>query len=264
MTDPVNITIMSCIYGRPRVTKTFIDGLIRLKRDAPDWVHLKFLLVYSNIEDLLNVNHSIHDFDSYFNLVYAPNRPLGRKHNFGLSYAVNCGSFDYILQLGSDDVLSNEIWGTYRPYFRNERKFFGLNSVYLYDSNSDLVKCCESSQVFGAGRCIHSSIVRQFVRTTGYVQLWDDNASSGLDINSEINVSKEIGFSKLRVLGIRTNKPMVLDIKTKDNINPYASMPGEIVSMNERFIINRMFPELVDYAAIMVDRQRQGLAEKIY
>lgn len=262
MTDPVNITIMSCVYGRPRVTKTFIDGLIRLKKHAPSWVHLKFLLVYSNIADLLTIKHAIHDFDNYFHLVYAPNYPLGRKHNMGLSYLCNCGVFDYCMQLGSDDLLSDEVWNAYRPWFKEERKFFGVTSVYLYDGPSGRIKICQGNQVFGAGRCIHSSVVRQFVRTTEYAQFWTDSAQGGLDIDSERNISKEIGFSALRVTPIRTNKPIVMDIKTADNINSYVSMPGEPVPVREHWQVTKRFPEIIDYGVTQRAKQNE-LSEKI-
>lgn len=249
MTEPIKITVLSCIWQRPRVTRAFLAGLRRLKQNAPEWVELTFVLVYSNYNDLINIKNTIHDFDQFFYLVYAPNRPLGRKHNLGLSCALNGPRFDYIMQLGSDDLLCDEIWPTYRPWMVGERKFFGLNSIYFYDTDSGRIKRYKSTQVFGAGRCIHRSVVAQFVRASGYVQLWTDDKEMGLDRDSEDNLTREIGFANLRVMPVNASIPMVLDIKSDENINSFASIPGKVQWWRNEVNIHNRFPELISYQA---------------
>lgn len=248
MKSKIKITILSCIWQRPEITILFLKGLERIRRNAPDWVELSFVLVYSNQLDYLTLQHL--KYDQFYHLVYAPNRPLGRKHNLGISFLANCLEFDYCMQLGSDDLLSDETWQHYYDWFAEERKFFGLNSLYFYDTLTHQIAHYQSTQVFGAGRCIHNSIINQFVRTTGYTDVWGSMAEQGLDRNSEQRIQYEVGFKNIRVMPVVTEKPMVIDLKSNTNINPFSSLPDmrTINRLSDEFAeVEQRFPELAHY-----------------
>ena len=245
----IRIIVLTCIYGRSDVTDTFISALYRFVARSPEWVQINAVFVVSNSDDWANI--VVHtDYYDWMETTYSPNMPLGRKHNLGISFTHHMMQYDYIMQLGSDDLVSDEIWQYYEKPLQAGRKFFGLSDLYFYNAKTHAVKHYGSNQVFGACRMIHRDIVRQLVRDTGYVQLWTDEKNSALDRDSENNITKEIGFCNIRVLPVKTPKPMVIDIKTEENINKWDDLPPcrTINRLSPEFEeIMQRFPELNQY-----------------
>lgn len=152
----IEVVVMVTCWKRHPIGAMCFKGLHRLRTFAYTLgIELKPLIVYSELyyERLA---------DSYaFHKVHAENRPLGEKHNVGLRYALDHISFDYFMQLGSDDLLSNKVLSLYKPLFEAQEAFIGLNELYVIDYYSKDTKRVAPGHVFGAGRCIRRDVLEQ-------------------------------------------------------------------------------------------------------
>src|SRR5690606_37269132 len=88
------------------------------------------------------------------------NEPLGEKKNIGLNYAM-LKSWDYMLEIGSDDVLKTEILEVYRPFFEREVEFFGIKHFMFVNSEDGSCRDYKSDTIFGAGRVIKRSAIER-------------------------------------------------------------------------------------------------------
>ncbi len=109
-------------WKRPAITEICFMGINRLKRSG--LYHIDSLVVISEQSMVpLCKKHGI-------DYVFYKNEPLGEKKNFGLTQAFK-KSWDYLIELGSDDLLKNELFEIYRPYLGN-RELLGIcNFAYI-------------------------------------------------------------------------------------------------------------------------------------
>lgn len=160
-----------------------------------------------------------------FDYCVTENRPLGRKMNFGLKFLRN-KRFEYMMQLGSDDIITDDIFELYRECFERKELYFGIKDYYMADMERELCKYWvnDVNHPIGAGRVIHRDVLREM-----NYQLWPEQINKGLDTHSDINLKKH-GFNcKI----IDTKKfPYVIDLKSDENIHSYDSIQGEDVDYN--------------------------------
>jgi hypothetical protein len=118
-----------------------------------------------------------------YETVECPNIPLGFKKNAGLKYALGM-SWDYYMDMGSDDVWTPRLWELYEPYFREQNPYFGLKNCYKYSVLLDrggfvegyhLTPFNDDVTAMGPGRCIRRDVVE-----SNY-PLWNDTAPFGMD-----------------------------------------------------------------------------------
>ncbi len=62
-----------------------------------------------------------------------PNEPVGLKKNAGLSEVLK-KDFDYLIELGSDDLILNSLLDCYEPAMKRGAEFFGTRDLYLVDA----------------------------------------------------------------------------------------------------------------------------------
>lgn len=255
----MTILISIHIWKRPAITAMCMEGVERIVTTAPDGIKVKVLIVYSRDQDIKPIQH----YHPSFHVVKAPNKPLGRKHNLGLQHALSQFSFDYFMQLGSDDLLSVEFWDAVTPYLLPDKyPFFGLNSIYFYDSNTGKAFLYRPLNVFGAGRFIHRDLLgkaanmSEHVATKSWigpggkaskgdlfywptystpphskptgksaVQLWKDDIDKGLDTNSELNIARRVhGFAAIPKK-VKHLTPLIIDVKSDENIHAFSGLP---------------------------------------
>src|SRR5690242_11011768 len=63
------------------------------------------------------------------------NEPLGKKKNFGLTESLK-KDWDYLIELGSDNLILNSIFDYYLPAMKSGEDFFGFTRVIYVDSVS--------------------------------------------------------------------------------------------------------------------------------
>jgi len=206
MESPFKVRIFTPIWGRPEIVKIWAKGVKRLQKYWPEAIEIDVFCVVSTEEDR-DLIQSLG-----FKWGWAENKPLGKKHNDGLEYVKN-GDWEYILQLGSDDLLSNEYLHYALYAMQSGLDFFGVDAIYFADSETK--KACEfklstqAAKLIGAGRFIsHKALASVDYRP------WPNEISKGLDMTSQALLESK-GY-KPTVL--KTSEICVLDVKSSVNI----------------------------------------------
>lgn len=262
------ITILTAMYNRPRVSELFCMSITRLKN-----YHEK------NFE--LTVHAAVTGADSVavcqkygVSYVETPNQPLGDKWNLGMMDALKRYQQDYFLIMGDDDISANELLTEYTPFIEKHTPYFGVNSLYFYDSK--LKKAAQfrykqsTSKLVGCGRMIsrlaaestgwktkvkakkdmhHHGVMmykNQFYSVPKYqadylaamryaeIQdeeeflLWDASLQRSLDNSSELNLL----FNNYLSQTVHLKRPMITDVKTRQNLWAYQQMAAQCVRVN--------------------------------
>lgn len=205
------ILVYLAVWKRPHITELCFAGLNRL-RQHPDF-DIDVLAVISE-ESMIPLCSKYK-----VNWVMAPNQPLGRKKNAGLAIAKNF-QFDYLLEIGSDDLILNELLDSYKPFIESKVPIFGVNDAAYIDSETGTCRrLTRVKTTYGAGRMISRELLEK-VR----FKLWSDNAKIGLDNNSLFGLQK-IGVKYTKVAPMEF--PGVIDVKSEENIWGFNYFLGE-------------------------------------
>jgi hypothetical protein len=208
------IVVLTCSWKRPNITKIFIKNLLKVES------------LLSNMYEFINVvvDSEKSNFNVFknTNFIYLEhnNLPLSNKWNFGLSYCKNL-NFDYLLIMGSDDILTSHILKQYKIFINNSIDFMGITDMYIYD----LLKKkfyywngytgARLNDTIGLGRCISKKIIQELD-----YKLWTDGLNKGLDGSMKIkldNLKKKINYKSVTVKCKNLNG-MAVDIKGGLNI----------------------------------------------
>lgn len=194
----IQLLIFLAVWKRPKITELCFLGIERLK-EHPDY-DIETLAVISEYEmitlcEKYNVHYVFHD-----------NNPLGKKKNFGLQEAKKF-NFDYLMEIGSDDLILSELLDTYKSI---NHDFFGIRDIVYLNSETGECRRKIGSSTYGAGRMMSRKLLEKV-----NFRLWRDDLNRGLDNYSIISVMrKRIGYMQIK----DGEFPMVIDIKSKDNI----------------------------------------------
>jgi hypothetical protein len=139
------------------------------------------------------------------------NHPLGEKKNHGVREALK-RPFDYMLEIGSDDLLKNEILSAY-DYSMPVMGLLDFASINLANGACRRIK--GDIMKFGAGRVISRAALESG-------NLWNDKRIKGLDGDSTFNLGLR-GFFEKRIV---TDKPFVLALKGEEAIHKYDTRIG--------------------------------------
>lgn len=146
------------------------------------------------------------------------NRPLSAKFEYGFKQAIK-KDFDYMLRLGSDDLLDHHIFSKYYNYLMKEGiDYFGMKTIGLvhYDSLDSCIykyNTHRTDMILGGGSMLSKSLCLKFAD----IPLYNKRAiNRGLDLASETEIKKH---AKLVI--VKTDKPMLIDVKSKTNIWDY-------------------------------------------
>lgn len=121
------------------------------------------------------------------------NQPLGEKKNYGLSVAMEKSGWDYLIEIGSDDVLKTEILEAYKPLIDNSVDFFGIKNFYYLDSETGECRRLQSDTTYGAARCMS----RKAIESAAYGV--DILANEDLICPGRSTAKGQIGFFKIDV-----------------------------------------------------------------
>lgn len=211
-TSKTKLLIYLAVWQRPYITKICFNGIIRL-RNHPDY-DIEVLAVISE-ESMIPI------CEQYaVKWVMYKNDPLGEKKNFGLQYAKNF-EFDYMMEIGSDDLITNELLTHYLPYLKYG--FIGVKDVAYINTETGECRRLQSKSTYGAGRIISRKILEQ----CGW-KLWRDRLNKGLDNDSLLNLAtKKIKYTQVPAMEV----PGVIDLKSDVNIwkfNYFIGQPYEV------------------------------------
>lgn len=172
MQEP-KILFFLAVWKRPEITELCFMGLKRLMK------HLKArtLAVISEKSMIPLCKKYGIDFIEH------DNEPLGRKKNAGLTAAMKM-DFDYLIELGSDDLILNTLFEYYFPLMRQGEDFFGSNRLLFIDATDGQVRDYTAQEAtygygWGLGRCMSRKMIE---KTGGQVKI---KALDGLSVGIE-------------------------------------------------------------------------------
>lgn len=201
--------------------------------------------------------------------VFYKNDPLGEKKNYGLTQAVK-KDWDYLIELGSDDLLRTDILELYRPHF-GKLDLFGLKYVMYLNSETGEFRELKTDTAYGCGRAISRKLVEQHCRgvdvlahtdmiggafpvNKGKIGFFPESTAKELEklkygtitgsvryrlwkdeIMKGMDNSSNYFLARKGILfkGIPSEKAMAIDIKSKENIWPFNPELGTPVDMEE-------------------------------
>jgi len=207
MQTSTKLLIFLAVWKRPYITEICFNGIKRLK-EHPDY-DVQALAVISEEEMIpLCEQYGI-------NWVMYKNEPLGEKKNYGLQKAKEF-DFDYLLEIGSDDLITNELLTYYKGFL--DYGFFGVKDVAYIDSADGSCRRLQSKSTYGAGRMIS----RQNLEKLNF-KSWKDQINKGMDNNSVFAFMRN-GIDYKQVPSMEV--PGVIDIKSEVNIWPFNHLTG--------------------------------------
>jgi hypothetical protein len=210
----MKIGIVTAMWLRPEVFKMFAKGVNELYRVFPD-VDIECFIAGSegNISKDLALS-TVHNCT----YIERPNNPLATKMNAALSLAKGC---DYVLCVGSDDIIHPELLDYYIKLAYKGYDFIGVTDFYFYDTKSQRFaywggyrENYRKGVTCGAGRFLSASLLNKW-----NWEIWNDNQSHILDSSMELklnNTQHSAYTFSLKEYGL-----FALDIKSGTNMTPF-------------------------------------------
>lgn len=155
MQEP-KILFFLAVWKRPEITELCFMGLQRLMKRGS----VQALAVISEDSMIpLCKKYGI-------NFIMHENEPLGKKKNAGLNAAMKM-DFDYLIELGSDDVILDDIFEVYKPLMDRGEDFFGSNRLLFVDTSTATCRdyIAEEAQYgygWGLGRVMSKKMLEKF------------------------------------------------------------------------------------------------------
>lgn len=215
----MKLLIYTAVWKRPEITEICFMGIKRLQK-VHGFEISAFAVISEESMIPLCEKYGV-DWCMYDNL------PLGRKKNYGVSQALK-KDFDYLIEIGSDDLLKNEYLEAIAPYFGAD--LIGIDHCIYINSETGGCRSVVFPKGFGMGRAMS----RKAIEKVG--KIWPDGISQSMDNNSIMTFAlQRIGETRVKSL-----VPLGIDIKSKVNIWPYSAYTG----LSEKYPIEKAFDGL--------------------
>src|SRR5690554_2747550 len=148
--------VLTACWKRPEITRICFEGIKRLGLQATA---------------AISEESYIPMCEEYgINWVMVPNNPLGAKWNAGLKEALK-HEWDYLLILGSDDLISNDLIDKYLSH--DGWDMIGVKDFYIYKDGKVKYFNYRTNRTVGAGRMIKRTAIKG--------ELWEPWRNKGLD-----------------------------------------------------------------------------------
>jgi len=231
MEKSFKIVVFTPVWGRHEVLDIWQKGVERIKAFWPEQIKIIPFCMVSNDEDEAKIEEYGYEY------VRCENKPLGNKHNIGLE-ALRDIDFDYILQLGSDDLITNEYLEYALAAMQSKIDVFGVDRLYFTEIGTEdackFVLTTHKNVLIGAGRFISHKVIKLLD-----YEMWPHDINRGLDMTSQANIST---FGIFPVV-ISTADICVLDVKSNTNIWGYATFHDRYPKVHIE-TVKALFPEI--------------------
>jgi hypothetical protein len=188
------------VWKRPEITEICFMGIKRLQAQG----------VHEVIPFAVISEESMKPLCDKYNVQYCfyKNLPLGEKKNYGVSQLLK-KDFDYMVELGSDDLLKNEFLDFY-PW---DKHVMGLNDFIIINSETGACRRLSSNiSSFGTGLAIRKDVIEKCG------DLWHPEKNRGMDRSVCYTLAKN-GFMEHR---FSRSEPLSIDIKSEVNLSQYS------------------------------------------
>jgi hypothetical protein len=209
------LLIYLAIWRRPEITELCFMGLNRLRKHPA--YDIDALAVISEPEMISLCNQYGIKWIMHENL------PLGKKKNAGL-LAASVYDFDYLMEIGSDDLITDSLLTQYIEYL-GKYDFFGISDAAYIESETGICRrLITDKSTYGAGRMISRKVLEKVAW-----RLWNDNLNRGLD-NDSVRLIEHNGFKFYKVPPM--NAPGVIDVKSDENLWKFNYFLGHPYNIN--------------------------------
>jgi tetratricopeptide (TPR) repeat protein len=211
------VVFLTCTFGRTKVSEIYKQNLINLENRFQKKYIFKNVIIDSE-----NSNRELFADDERFEYYNYSNQPLSNKWNFGCQMLRKI-DFDYVIILGSDDIIDNNVFRLYDENMDKNFDVIGMLDVYLFDLKQLKAyywggypkKHKRFGESIGMGRCLSKKILENL-----NYQLWENDLNKALDrsmmariqsLSQSINISSN--YFRIQGVGI------ACDIKSDSNIS---------------------------------------------
>lgn len=140
--------LLVALYQRPHITELCFQGIKRLQQSFD----IDPICIYSDTDNKNIVDQ--YGFEGY----RFKNDQLGRKLNFGIERALE-SEWDYIMHIGSDDIISDDLIRLYQPLMKEGKRAFGINTVHFYNMLSGEAAVSVNPYAYGCARVLKRSVL---------------------------------------------------------------------------------------------------------
>lgn len=218
--EPIRIVTFTAVWRRPEIFKICLKGIRRLIDYDPARFQIEPFFVVSEISQMRQLAHEGLDF------IFHKNNPVGEKLNAGLRCVMENFEFDYLLEIGSDDLIANNYLDDIEPWLRAKIPQLAATRLHFIDSITGMITFFETAAIFGLGRCISRATLERFAPD---YNLWNDYIDRGHDRASWRNMVQK----HIPVLRVSNRRFSLLDIKSEENINTIEPYTFEKMSAKE-------------------------------
>lgn len=280
----MRLLIFLAVWKRPEITELCFIGISRLRKNSRLPIETMAVISEESMIPLCekyNINWTFHE-----------NNPLGRKKNHGLNEAMKL-EWDYLLEIGSDDLVKDELIELYIPYM-GKHDLFGTKDAIIINSEDGQTRRLRSDTCYGLGRCMSRKMLqltygvdilateammipgrsvgagqmgffkievaqeneklgRLEIKGEPRYRLWKDEINRGLDNNSDFFLMTQGVEHKT----VKTDKPLVIDVKGPDNIWPFSDRIGERFDLNAA--LEGLSQEEQSFIFSLIKRQKNNI-----
>lgn len=209
----MRIAITTMTWKRPSVFSVWAAATRRLIRNFPN---VDIIVTVAGSEGARS-RERVEKFG--FEYIEAPNFPIGKKANMRLKFTSTFNP-DYVLLLGDDDILSDDVFQYYLDRIKDGFDEIAPLDIYYYIS---WLKTCAYSQGYvdhrkgepvAVGRMLSKRVLNK-----AKWSLWADKESQYLDnhaIQNLKNIVKRPHYYRLSKTG-----GVILDMKTAHNMTKF-------------------------------------------
>lgn len=210
----MRLAIVTAMWKRPEVFSIFGRNTVRLVRECKE-LEINVFVAGSEGDVSRNLAESFG-----FEYVETPNAPLFNKWNVAVQSAREWQP-DYVMMMGSDDVMSAAMLKRYLAPMRSGFDFIGSIDWFFYDLKSGRAIHWRGytgdrrGKLCGAGRMLSRSLLDRL----GW-QPWQSQVDGeGMDGTMMRRLLK---IGRYTTKAIHTNGELAVDIKSDVSITPFA------------------------------------------
>jgi hypothetical protein len=206
----MKLGILTAVWQRYDVLETFKEGIERLKQHSN--IEIEVVAVGSEGKKSANACKEFH---------YVPfkNKPLSNKWNAGMLKMKEL-NVDYVLCLGSDDLMCNNALDKYIEAMEQGFDFIGLLDCFIYDTKTNDLRFWVGyngkriGETAGIGRCLSSRLLEQM----SYLP-WGDGIDRGLD-GAMFKELKNINHTQ-KLFGCLKDNIFAVDLKDSQSLTGF-------------------------------------------
>ena len=210
MQPQIRLGILTAVWQRYEVLEVFKKGIERIKEHSN--IEIEVVAVGSEGKKSANACNDFH---------YVPfkNKPLSNKWNAGMLKMKEL-NVDYVLCLGSDDLISNSLLDKYIEAMEFGYDFIGLLDCFIYDRLTNDLRFwvgyngIRIGETAGIGRCLSKRILDEFDWKP-----WVDAHDRGLD-GTMFRKLKEMPHTE-KVFGCLKDNIFAVDLKDSQSMTSF-------------------------------------------